>query len=154
VSLNFNAAAATALFKAVQSYAEKLALFQSTETHEPENAPGQRLYCSIVLGSPAITCDGGASGLAAVSGTITLIARIWSSATQRPLDKVDPEVLSAACSLMAALAGGFTLGGTIRNIDLFRMTMQPAWADFDGRQFRVAEITIPAVINDLWTEAE
>lgn len=154
MSLNFNAAAATALFTAVQSYAEQLGLFQAVDTSEPPNAPGNRLYCSIVLADPAISCDGEHSGLAAVSGTITLAARIWSSAMQRPLEAIDPEVLAASCSLMAQLAGGFTLGETIRNIDLFRMSMRPVWVNFQGKQYRVAEVVIPAVINDLWTEEE
>jgi len=147
---NFNTAAATALFDALQSYGQKLALFQNVDTHEPANAPGVRLYCSITLAS--IKSEGAYSGLNSVSGTITFTVRIWSAALQRPLDSIDPEVLGAASAYMGALAGGFTLGGTIRNIDLFAMSAQAAYADFQDKQFRVIEITVPAVIDDLWTE--
>lgn len=147
---NFNQAAATALFAALQSYAEELALFQAVDTHEPANAPGNRLYCSIVLAS--VKADGSISGLAEASGIVTFTVRIWSAAMQRPLDSIDPEVLAAAMAYMGALSGGFTLGETIRNIDIFGLSAQMGWADFQGKQYRVAEITVPAVINDLWTE--
>ena len=53
---------------------------------------------------------------------------------------------------MGAFAGGFTLGETVRDIDLFAMSAQPAWVDFEGKPFRVIEISLPLVINDLWTE--
>lgn len=146
---NFNAAAATALFKALQSYAKELALFQNVDTHEPANAPGNRLYCSITLGGiKAIP----SSGLASVSGQVTFLVRVWSAAMQRPLDSIDPEVLNAVSALMGAFSGGFTLGETIRNIDLMAMTAQPGFVDFEGKQFRVAEISVGAVINDMWTE--
>jgi hypothetical protein len=150
--VNFNSAAATALFSALQSYAQQLGLFQNVDTHEPANAPGNRLYASIVLAS--IRSDPDKSGMASVSGTITFTVRIWSAALQRPLDSIDPEVLAAASAYMGALAGGFTLGETIRNIDLFAMSAQAVWTEFQDKQFRVIEIAVPAVINDLWTEAE
>jgi hypothetical protein len=102
---NFDAAQAKALFTAIQSLAEQLSIFQAAPTHDPWNAPGSGLWCSIVLGPvrPVLT-----SGLASVSGQVTLIIRVWSSALQKPLDSVDPGVLAATCSLMGALAGGFT----------------------------------------------
>jgi len=147
---NFTPAQAAALFTEVQSYAQALGIFQGTDTHDPWNAPGNRLYCSISLGVarplPA------ASGMNSVSGQVTLIVRVWSSALQKPLDDIDPEALAAACSLMGAFAGGFTLNESVRNIDLFAMSAQPAWVDFEGKPFRVIEIALPLVINDLWTE--
>lgn len=149
---NFNQDAANALFASLQSYAEKLALFQAVDTHEPANAPGNRLYCSIVLAS--VRADGNISGLAEASGTVTFSVRIWSAAMQRPLDSIDPEVLGAAMAYMGALSGGLTLGDTIRNIDIFGMDAQTKWADFQGKQYRLIEITVPAVINDLWTEVD
>ena len=83
---------------------------------------------------------------------MTLIVRVWSSALQKPLDGIDPEFLAAACSLMGAFAGGFTIGGTVRNIDLFAMSAQPAYVDFEGKPFRIIEISLPIIINDLFAE--
>jgi hypothetical protein len=147
---NFTAAQAKALFTAIQSYAQELGIFDGgVNLHEPWNAPGNRLSCSINLGTirPVMS-----SGLAAVSGQVVLVIRVWSSALQKPLDSIDPEVLAAACSLMGALAGGFTLGGTVRDVELMAMSAQPAYVDFEGKPFRIVEITCPIVINDMFAE--
>ena len=53
---------------------------------------------------------------------------------------------------MGAFAGGFTLGGTVRDVDLFGMTAQPAYVDFEGKPFRTVEISLPLVINDMFSE--
>jgi hypothetical protein len=147
---NFNAAAAKALFEALRSYSEQLGVFQATSTHEVLNAPGNRLFCTINLGSVVPVTS---SGLSSVSGKITFHVRVWSSAMQRPLDNIDPEVLAAASSLMGAFSGGFTLGGTVREIDLFSLSAQAAYTEFEGKQFRVVEITVGVIVNDMWSEA-
>jgi hypothetical protein len=147
---NFDAAQAKALFEAVRSYAQQVNIFQDVITHDPWNAPGNRLFCSITLGPVRPVPS---SGMASVSGQVTLIVRVWSSAMQKPLDDIDPEALSSISSLMGAFAGGFTLGETVRNVDLFGMSAVPAYVDFEGKPFRVVEITVPIVINDLWAEA-
>jgi hypothetical protein len=147
---NFTPAQAKALFTAIQSYAEQLGVFQATETHDPWNTPGSRLFCSITLGPVRPVTS---SGLAAVSLQVTLLVRVWSSALQKPLGNIDPEVLAAACSLMGAFAGGFTLGGTVRDVDLFAMSAQPAYVDFEGKPFRTIEISVPLIINDAFAEA-
>ena len=148
---NFTAAQCTELFQAIQSYAEQLGIFQAVDTHEPLNAPGNRLYCSINLGTVRPVTS---SGLNSVSGQVTLTVRVWSSELQRPLDSIDPEVLASACALMGQFAGGFTIGGTVRNIDLFGMVAQPAYVnDFEGKPFRIVEISLPIVINDLFAES-
>lgn len=147
---NFSAAQATALFTAIQSYAEELGIFTNVDLHEPWNAPGNRLFCSINLGTVRPVMS---SGLAAVSLQVVLVVRVWSSALQKPLDGIDPEILSAACSLMGAFSGGFTLGGTVRDVELLAMSAQPAYVDFEGKPFRVIEVTVPIVVNDTFTEA-
>lgn len=146
----FTAAQAQALFDSVQSAMQGLGLLQDVDTHEPENAPGVRLYGTVTLGP--MKAEAAQSGLASVSGSITLIIRVWSHAMQRPLDKVDPEVLATMASLMGALAGEFTLGGTVRNVDLFSLVATPAWAEFQGAQYRVMEMPVPIVINDMFEE--
>jgi hypothetical protein len=147
---NFTAAQCTELFQAIQSYAEQLGIFQATDLHEPWNTPGNRLYCSITLGTVRPVTS---SGLNSVSGQVTLMVHIWSSGLQKPLDNIDPEVLAATCSLMAAFAGGFTLSGTVRNIDLFGMSAEPMWSESEGKPLRVVAITLPIVVNDLFAES-
>lgn len=146
---NFAAADADALFSAIRSTAKQLGVFSATIGHDPENAPPSGVSCSIALGGvkPVTT-----SGLAAVSGQVTLTVHVWSFAQARPLDDVDPQVLAATCSLMGAFAGGFTLGGLVREVDLFAMDAKPGYVNFQGKEFRTMTITLPIVINDMFAE--
>ena len=148
---NFTAAEAKALFEAIRSAAKKLAIFTGDiPTHDPESPPPGRLNCSISLGPvKSLPAD---SGLDAITGQVTLMVHVWSPAMQRPLDSIDPEVLGAVSALMGAFAGGFTLSGTVRNIDLAQMGAQPGYVDFEGKQLRTAVITLPIIIDDMWAE--
>ena len=148
---NFTAAQAKALFESIRSYAQELGIFEAVATHDPWNAPGNRLFCSITLGPVRpLPAD---SGMIAVTGQVTLLIRVWSSALQKPLDNIDPELLGTLSALIGQLAGGFTLGGTVRDVDLMGLSAVPAYVDFEGKPLRVIEITCPVVINDMWAEA-
>ena len=152
----FNKAAIVALLEAVKGVAQGLGVFQRAHRHEPKNAPG--LHLSFALWVHMIEPLPAASGLASVSGLVTLMARIYNPFTQKPEDDIDPSVLDAAGQFIGALAGGLTLGGTVRNIDVMgqfgqKLAGQAGYLDQDGTKFRVIEVTIPVVMNDLWTEA-
>lgn len=148
---NFTAADGKALFEAIRSMAKKLGIFSGDViTHDPEATPAAgRVWCSISLGPVKPVPS---SGLAAVSGEVTLMVHVWSFAMQKPLDNVDPGVLGATCALMGAFAGGFTLNGTVREVDLFGMHAEPGYTDFEGKEIRAMAITVPLVINDMFEE--
>jgi hypothetical protein len=148
--MTFAAADVNALFAGLVSHALKLGIFARVNQHDPENVPGPKLSCSITLAT--IEADPAASGLAAVSGKITFMVRIWSPMVAKPLDTIDPAVLSALSTLLGEYSGNFTLAGTVRDIDLMALRAQTGYLDQDGKQFRVAEITLPIVVNDLWGE--
>jgi hypothetical protein len=146
---NFSAADADDLFAKVRSIAKGLGVFSATIGHDPENAPPAGLSCSIMLGTVKPVTS---SGLASVSGEVTFMVHVWNFASKRPLDEVDPAVLSATCSLMGAFAGGFTLGETVREVDLFGMDAQPGYVNFEGKEYRTMQISVPVVINDMFAE--
>lgn len=146
---NFSAADASALFSAIRSKAKALGVFAATIGHDPENAPPSGITCSIALGPVKPVTS---SGLDAVSGQVTLMVHVWNFAQKRPLDEVDPDVLAAACSLMGAFAGGFTLGETVRNVELFSMSADPGYVNFESKEFRTMSITLPILINDMFEE--
>lgn len=151
--MSFNAAASSAIFAALESHAQKLGIFARINTHEPENAPGNRLSCSIILGG--IAAEPAASGLGMVSGRVTFVVHLWSSMMTRPLDGVDPAVLGAVGVLLNEYSGAFSLGGAggTRNIDLMRLNAQAGYLLQEGKEFRTVQITVPIIVNDLWTEA-
>jgi hypothetical protein len=150
---NFNQAAVTALQAAVISEASQLSAFGRVFAHEPRNAPGVSLTLALWLGPirPVTT-----SGLANVSGSVTYMGRIYKSmagANAKEDDAIDAAVLSALAQLYGAFSGGFTLGETVRNIDLFGMSATPGYLEQDGKFFRIVELVIPIIINDLWSES-
>lgn len=148
--MTFDAAAARALFAAVKSHAESLAIFTTVATHTPMNAPPAGLSAWIVLGPVQPVTS---SGLAAVSIQVTLQIYVASSLQQKPLGSVDPAVLGAVSLLMAAYAGDFNLGGLVREVSIFGgLKADPGYLDFEGKPLRLVEITLPMIVNDAWTE--
>jgi hypothetical protein len=158
MTTTFNQAAVTALFQAMTSEAMGLGAFARVNGHEPKSAPGVQISFSLWLASirPVAT-----SGLNSVSGVVTFTGRVYKASTganQTELDAIDPAILTATGQLMAAYSGGFTLGGTVRAVDLLGAAGTPmaataVYVEQDGKQFRVMELTIPVVINDLWQES-
>lgn len=137
-----------ALYAALESHAKLLNIFARVNTHDSENAPGTGLSCSILLGP--IAGDGKLSGQGSVSGTITFLVMVWNPLMQRPLEGVDPAVLTAVSTLLNEYSGNFTLGGTVRNIDLLNLRADPVYVNQEGTEFRVMQVTVPIAINDLW----
>lgn len=153
--MTFDAAAVLGLFDQVSSHAASLGLFDSqVATHEPKNAPGNGLWCAIwVQAIDPITT----SGLASVSGRVELRVRIGASMLQEPQDSIDPNILAAVTVLLGEYAGHLTLGGTVRAIDLIGMHGTPmsavgGYVTIGNEMSRVMEITLPVLVNDMWTE--
>jgi len=146
---------AVALFNAVQSHAMTTGLFDRVGTHEPKNAPGNGLTCAIWAAPfgpvPA------SSGLTVASARVSFLIRLYNPMLQQPQDDIDPTVLDAASKLISAYAGAFTLDGLVRNVDIFgaagpALGATPGYLNQDGKIFRVIDILLPMIINDVWTE--
>jgi len=98
------------------------------------------------------------SGLDSVSALVVLNVRLYTSARQLPLDAIDPNMVAAFDALAVAYCGDFTLGGLIRNVDIFGAHGQPfdmraGYLPQDGVLQRVMTIVLPCIVNDLWEEA-
>lgn len=143
------------ILAAVQSHASETGLFEDVVTVEPKSAPGDGLYAAIWVDNLAPVAAG--SGLNAVSTALTLTVRIMKRMLSQPYGQIDPEILTAADTLLRAYAGAFTLDGKVRNVDLFgmygsRMEGQAGYLSLDKAMFRIFEITLPLTISDLWAE--
>ena len=144
-----------AILAALESHALTLGVFDRVNKHEPMNAPGNGLTCAIWWLTAAPVAR--ESGLAATSARLVFMARIYAPDTQ-PQDDVDPAVLDATDALIRAYSAEFELGATVQGVDLLGrhgipLTAQAGWLDFDDKKYRTADITIPLVVNDLWTQA-
>ena len=151
----FDAAAVKSLFDHAQSALLKLGVFETVNTHEPLSAPGNGVRAAMWVDS--ITPQGRASGLAATSGVVTLLVRCYANALQPEQDAIDPNMLTATTTVLGAFSGSFTLGGTVRNIDLLgsygrALGAQAGYQTQDSKLFRIMTITLPVVVDDLWTQ--
>lgn len=140
------------------SHAMSTGLFDSVNTHEPKNSPGRGIRC-------AIWCDmivpvASQSGLAATTGRIDFFVRLYSNMMQEPQDMIDPNLINAVDVLMSAYSGDFTLGGTIKKVDLLGsspghpLSAQSGYINIDNRVYRVMTIRCPVIVNDIWNQSE
>ncbi len=144
----------TGLLDAVVSHAAASGHFERVNQHEPENAPGSGLTCAVW--SNRITALR-SSGLDSVTALVVFNVRIFSHMTDPP-DAIDPTVIAAVDSLCGAYSGDFTLGGLLRQVDLLgangqALDVRAGYLQQDGTRYRVMDIALPCIVNDLWTEA-
>jgi hypothetical protein len=144
------------LFDKIQSFALSSARFDAVNTHEPKNSPGNGVSMSLWVQDirPVRT-----SGLNSTSALLVLMGRIYTSMTAEPYDLIDPNVLSATVYFIGALSGEFELGGEdgVRMIDLLgangeQLAGRAGYVEIDRKMYRVMTITIPIIINDMWSQ--
>lgn len=140
----------------VQSHAAASGLFdRPVGTHEPLNPPGHGLTCAVWPGRITTVRT---SGLNSTSVLLVFSVRLYTPAIQEPLDDIDPNLVAAVDVLCTAYNGDFTLGGHVREVDVFGQHGTPldardGWLEQDGAVYRVYTITLPLIVNDLWDQA-
>ena len=144
------------LFDPLVSHAETIGHLEQVGQHEPKSAP-LGLLTGAVWAQETRPAPAG-SGLAATSTVVLFRVRIYKNMTSLPQDAIDPDVMRATWALMGAYSGDFTLGGLIREVDLLGRFGQGLFARAgyvpqDGRLYRVMDIDVPCVVNDLWSQA-
>jgi hypothetical protein len=153
--MTFDGAAVTALIDGVESIAMQTGEFRSVNTHEPKAAPGSGLR--LAIWAQTIEPIAAASGLASTSGYVVLNARAYGNMLTKPEDEIDPRLMTAATVLVGAFSADFTLGGLVRNIDLLgeygqTLAAQAGYVTIAGTMYRIMTVTVPCVVNDMWTQ--
>ncbi|WP_367138851.1 MULTISPECIES: hypothetical protein [Streptomyces] len=146
---------ASSILDAIVSHAMSLGYFETVNGHEPQSPPTSGLTAAVWVEQigPAV----GASGLSATSTRLAFCVRLYTSLLQQPADAIDPQLMAALDALLAAYSGDFTLGGTVRQVDLLGAFGDPlsARAGYlieSGAEYRVMTVTLPVIVNDLWDE--
>ena len=142
-----------AIMSKLTSLGQATGVFAAVEGHEPNSAPA--LQGALTLGlwaGPLTTIREG--GLNSSSMRWEIQGRIYISAWGEPQDDIDPAIVSAAASFLAALAGAFTLGGLVRCIDMYgmsgdRLVAIPGYVEQDKKVYRAMDLMIPLLINDV-----
>lgn len=153
--MSFDMSAVYALVAGIESIAMQTGLFRSVNFHEPKVAPAGGVSLSVWANS--IEPIAGASGLASTSGYVVVQARAYGNMLSKPEDDIDPRLMTAATTLLSAYSADFTLGGLVRNIDLLgmygtKLGAQAGYVTIGQTMFRIMTITVPCVVNDMWTQ--
>lgn len=144
---------------ALISHALSLGYFTSVNSVDTGSTPSND-GLSGVLWSRRTRALPARSGLNSTSALVTFMMRLFHSANSDPLGEIDPRMIDATDALLNAYSGDFTLGGLVAYIDLLGehgegLGSDSGWLDMgEDRKFRIVDITIPLVINDVWNQAE
>jgi hypothetical protein len=135
------------------SHAQALGLFEQVLGHEPVSAPGSGLTFAVWLGDIGPTQQ---SGLNSTSARVTFNGRVYLPADTDPMDDVDLVIGGAAASVIGAYSSDFTLGGSVRNVDLLgeeeALRARLGYLQLGSTTYRVATFSIPTIVNSVWTQ--
>jgi hypothetical protein len=143
------------ILDAVESHALASGYFAAVNGHEPKSPPTSGITCAVWV--EQIGPARGGSGLNSTSSRLALYVRLYSSLVQQPVDAIDPDLMTALDTLMAAYSGDFELGGLVRQVDLLGtygdpLSARAGYLAEGGAEYRVMTITLPLIVNDLWTQ--
>lgn len=145
------------LFDAVVSVFQRTGYFDKTNMHEAKRRPGKGLKAAVWFQN--MRPVGAISGLAASSGLVTFIGRIYSDMLKEPQDMIDPALMRAAASVMRGFHGNYDFGldPMVRNVDLLgetgsQLDATAGYLTIENSMFRVVDITIPVICNDVWAQ--
>jgi hypothetical protein len=137
------------------SHAARLGRFEKVNGFEPKNNPGNGLSAAIWVNRIDPIKN---SPLNATSIRLEFQFRIYQNFISEPQDAIDPNVFSALDLLMDAYSNDFTLNTEAREIDLLGqfgtgLSAQAGYIDMAGKLYRQVTLTIPVIIDDVWTQA-
>ena len=147
----------TGIVTAVQDQLLTTGLFESVNLHEPKSAPSNGVTAAVW--ADRVEPLPRASGLNSTTGYVVLMVRLYTPMLQQPYDGIDPRMVSAVDTLMTKYSGAFTLTGKVRNVDLLgefgtALSARAGYLDQDRKMYRVMDITLPLVVNDLWSQVK
>lgn len=133
----------------------QLGLFDRVQTHEPKSAPGNGLTVAVWVDriTPVLS-----SGLAATSILHVVQVRVYGPFSAEPADLIDPRMSDAAAAIVEMIHGDLDFGDRVRDVDVFgangvRLEAQAGYIEQDSRLYRVYTISVPVVVNDVWSQA-
>lgn len=143
------------LFDSLQTQLLVLGVLDDVNTHEPKNAPGNGITGALWFQN--VTPDKTGSGLNVTSARVEFMLRLYTNMLMKPEDAIDPNMVDATDTIMSRLSNHFTLDGLVKKVDLLGSTGTPlqaqaGYVESNGKLYRCIDITIPLIVNDVWTQ--
>ena len=147
-----------ALFNAVISDAAACGWFDRVNGAEPMSAPGHGLTAAVWIQAGPLPV-GTESGLDKSSGVLLFHVRIYTPLTAAARDEIDPRVTKAVSALFRRWHDDydFDLNPMVRNVDVYGqagrggLDSRAGYVEVSGQMCRVMTITLPVIVNDIWT---
>lgn len=141
------------LLSKLVSHALSTGHFDSVNTHEPDNAPGNGITANVVLDT--ITPVPG--GMATTSCRVAFFMTMMYPAEAQPRDDTEPYLIKALDAVMGRLTGDLRLDNTVRMIDLLGahgdgLEALAGYTKIQEQVYRIMELTIPVIVNDVWVQ--
>jgi len=144
-----------ALADKLRSHAMSLGHFDAVSGHEPKSVPGTGLTAALWVQRirPGVT-----SGLSNTSALVVFTLRGYAPMVQEPQDEIDPRLVTAIDALITAYSGDLTLDGEVMAVDLMGwsgtpLEAQAGYVTIGTTMFRVLDLTIPLLIDSVWTQS-
>lgn len=144
------------LFAQVEARAQTLGDIEQVIGHEPRSAPVS--LPALAVWFSALGPARGFSGLDATSVRCEFKARVYLNGQAKDEDKNEQRLLYLTALVMGAFSAAFTLNGEVMAVDLLGgwgspLEAVPGWQVQDGKEFRVAELTIPVILDGVWSQS-
>ena len=142
------------IMRVIGDHARQSGLYDYVSTHEPKAAPQGPSYAVWLQRiRPART----QSGLSSATAHLVFNARIYTNMLAEPQDGIDLTLSGLLNDLFNRYIGDFTLGGTVKQIDMMGqegidLEATAGYINQDGKMLRVFTITVPVIVNDAWDE--
>jgi hypothetical protein len=145
---------ANGLTNSLVTMAEKSGLFAVVTGHEIIQPPPAGMIAAVWLQTigPARKF----SGLNSTAGLVVFTLRIYMPMITGALDTVDPQMATAAAGMIGTLTAGYTLGGSVIEVDVLGSNGKPLSADagyLKDQPTRIMDINIPLVVDNVWGQA-
>lgn len=145
------------IFDAVVSDIQMSGYFDRIQTHEPKSKPNTGLTAAVWFLSLDPLPTG--SGLANTSARLAFNVRLYQNMLYEPQDMIDPNLARAAANLIRRWHDNFDfdLDPMVRNVDCLGAYGGPlkaisGYGDQDGTIFRLIDIEVPIIVNDVWPQ--
>lgn len=144
------------IFDAVISDVQRTGYFDRVNEFESKRAPGHGLTADVWVQSMAPVPAG--SGLSNTSAVVLFIVRIYRNML-RDQDRIERPMMKAAAAIVRKYHDNFDFGldPLVRNVDLLGeagtpLNAQAGYTDLDNKQFRIYDILVPVIVNDVWPQ--
>jgi len=141
--------------QAVASYMEASGYIRNVSVGEPKQPlEGRGLSAAIFMSSANVV----ELTLATTIEVHVAMIRVYADMLREPLEANEFEMSEVVGDILSDLLGEYDLGGTIRNIDAagqYGTAVSTSWGhiDLSGKMYRIADITLPLIVDDSATLA-